>query len=79
MSPMTRSRAFGPDLAPTGMRATYHAQRAGAGLIITEGIRPNAVGQGHPNTRARTPTPGSPAGAGSRTRSTPRAEWSTPN
>jgi N-ethylmaleimide reductase len=50
MSPMTRSRAFGPDLAPTDMTATYYAQRAGAGLIITGGIQPNAVGQGYPNT-----------------------------
>ncbi|WP_199434156.1 alkene reductase [Qaidamihabitans albus] len=50
MSPMTRSRAYGPDFAPTDMMATYYAQRAGAGLIITEGIQPNVVGQGYPNT-----------------------------
>ncbi|KIH96594.1 1,2-oxophytodienoate reductase [Streptomonospora alba] len=50
MSPMTRSRAFGPELAPTDMMATYYAQRAGAGLIITEGTQPSAVGQGYPNT-----------------------------
>ena len=30
--------------------AEYYAQRAGAGLIITEGIQPSAVGQGYPNT-----------------------------
>ena len=30
--------------------ATYYAQRAGAGLIVTEGIQPSAVGQGYPNT-----------------------------
>ncbi|WP_039738930.1 alkene reductase [Saccharomonospora halophila] len=50
MSPMTRSRAYGADLAPTAMMARYYAQRAGAGLIITEGTQPNAVGQGYPNT-----------------------------
>lgn len=50
MSPMTRNRSFGPNLAPTDAMATYYAQRAGAGLIITEGIQPNAVGQGYPNT-----------------------------
>lgn len=50
MSPMTRSRAFGPELAPTDMMATYYAQRASAGLIITEGTQPSAVGQGYPNT-----------------------------
>jgi N-ethylmaleimide reductase len=30
--------------------ATYYAQRAGAGLIVTEGIQPSAVGQGYPDT-----------------------------
>lgn len=50
MSPMTRNRVFGLDLAPTDAMVTYYAQRAGAGLIITEGIQPNAVGQGYPNT-----------------------------
>ncbi len=30
--------------------ATYYAQRATAGLIITEGIQPNAIGQGYPHT-----------------------------
>lgn len=48
MSPMTRSRAFGT-LATADM-ATYYAQRAGAGLIITEGVQPSAVGQGYPDT-----------------------------
>ncbi|WP_159942708.1 MULTISPECIES: alkene reductase [unclassified Nocardiopsis] len=50
MAPMTRSRAHGPDLAPGEMTATYYAQRASAGLIITEGIQPSAVGQGYPDT-----------------------------
>ncbi len=50
MAPMTRNRAFGPGATPTPSMATYYAQRAGAGLIITEGVQPSAVGQGYPNT-----------------------------
>jgi 2,4-dienoyl-CoA reductase-like NADH-dependent reductase (Old Yellow Enzyme family) len=37
-------------MAPTELNATYYAQRAGAGLIVTEGTQPSAVGQGYPNT-----------------------------
>lgn len=48
MAPMTRSRADGT-LATSDM-ATYYAQRAGAGLIITEGTQPSAIGQGYPFT-----------------------------
>ncbi|MFC4554038.1 alkene reductase [Georgenia faecalis] len=48
MAPMTRSRADGT--LPTSDTATYYAQRAGAGLIVTEGIQPSAVGQGYPST-----------------------------
>ncbi|MEU4442936.1 alkene reductase [Actinosynnema sp. NPDC050801] len=48
MSPMTRSRAYGT--VPTPAMAEYYAQRAGAGLIITEGTQPSAVGQGYPHT-----------------------------
>ncbi|WP_035855837.1 alkene reductase [Cryptosporangium arvum] len=50
MAPMTRSRASGPGATPTELMATYYAQRAGAGLIVTEGIQPSPVGQGYPNT-----------------------------
>src|SRR3954451_8405536 len=50
MAPMTRSRAYGPGASPTDLAATYYAQRAGAGLIITEGIQPSPVGQGYINT-----------------------------
>jgi N-ethylmaleimide reductase len=50
MSPMTRSRAYGGGGAPTPLMATYYAQRAGAGLIITEGTQPNAEGQGYVDT-----------------------------
>jgi N-ethylmaleimide reductase len=48
MAPMTRSRANGT--LPTSDTATYYAQRASAGLVITEGIQPSAVGQGYPST-----------------------------
>lgn len=48
MAPMTRSRATGT--RATEEMATYYAQRAGAGLIVTEGIQPSPVGQGYPDT-----------------------------
>ncbi|MGW2202055.1 alkene reductase [Streptomyces sp. NPDC001774] len=50
MAPMTRSRAFGPGTEPTELMATYYAQRASAGLIVTEGIQPSPIGQGYPDT-----------------------------
>ncbi|MFH8387406.1 alkene reductase [Kitasatospora sp. NPDC018058] len=50
MAPMTRSRAFGPGAEPTELTAAYYAQRASAGLIVTEGIQPSPVGQGYPDT-----------------------------
>ncbi|MFI1012140.1 alkene reductase [Streptomyces sp. NPDC020965] len=50
MAPMTRSRAFGPGLTPTESTVEYYAQRAGAGLIVTEGIQPSVTGQGYPDT-----------------------------
>ena len=45
MAPMTRSRS--PAGVPTALNATYYAQRAGAGLIITEGTSPSANGRGY--------------------------------
>ncbi|WP_277307775.1 hypothetical protein [Arthrobacter sp. Soil736] len=50
MAPMTRSRAHGTGATPTELMATYYAQRASAGLMITEGIQPSIVGQGYPDT-----------------------------
>ncbi|MFF8834436.1 alkene reductase [Streptomyces sp. NPDC015130] len=50
MAPMTRSRAEAEGRTPTALVAEYYAQRASAGLIITEGAQPTAVGQGYPNT-----------------------------
>jgi N-ethylmaleimide reductase len=48
MAPLTRNRA-GDGHAPTELNATYYAQRAGAGLIVTEGTAPSEVGQGYLN------------------------------
>ncbi|MEU1782273.1 MULTISPECIES: alkene reductase [Streptomyces] len=49
MAPMTRSRA-GEGGTATESTAVYYAQRAGAGLIVTEGTQPSVVGQGYPDT-----------------------------
>jgi N-ethylmaleimide reductase len=49
MAPMTRSRASTSGV-PSEHAATYYAQRADAGLIITEGTQPSAAGQGYPRT-----------------------------
>jgi N-ethylmaleimide reductase len=46
MSPLTRSRAV-HDNTPNALMATYYAQRAGAGLIITEGTSPSPNGLGY--------------------------------
>lgn len=49
MAPMTRSRA--DDRGDVSdLTATYYAQRASAGLIITEGIFPVAMGKGYVRT-----------------------------
>jgi N-ethylmaleimide reductase len=50
MAPMTRSRAKEPERTPTELAAAYYAQRASAGLIITEGTQPSVAGQGYTNT-----------------------------
>ncbi len=49
MAPLTRNRA-GEGMVPTALNAEYYAQRAGAGLVVTEGTQPSAVGQGYLNT-----------------------------
>ena len=46
MAPLTRSRAEGN--VPNSLMATYYAERAGAGLIITEGTSPSFNGLGYP-------------------------------
>jgi N-ethylmaleimide reductase len=45
MAPMTRSRALGN--VPNDLMAEYYAQRATAGLIITEGTSPSPNGLGY--------------------------------
>ncbi|MEO7446742.1 MAG: alkene reductase [Humibacillus sp.] len=49
MAPLTRNRA-GEGHAQTELNAEYYGQRASAGLIITEGTQPSAVGQGYLDT-----------------------------
>jgi 2,4-dienoyl-CoA reductase-like NADH-dependent reductase (Old Yellow Enzyme family) len=48
MAPLTRNRAKGT--VPADLNAEYYGQRAGAGLIISEGSQPSAVGQGYLDT-----------------------------
>ncbi|QDF98145.1 alkene reductase [Azoarcus sp. DD4] len=47
MAPLTRNRA--PDAVPAPMTATYYAQRATAGLLITEATAISHQGQGYAN------------------------------
>lgn len=49
MAPLTRNRADANGV-PGELAADYYAQRATAGLIITEGTQPSAVGQGYLDT-----------------------------
>ena len=49
MAPLTRNRASEGE-APAQLNAEYYSQRATAGLIITEGTQPSAVGQGYLST-----------------------------
>ena len=46
MAPMTRSRADDNGV-PSRLAAIYYGQRASAGLIITEGAYPSAMGKGY--------------------------------
>jgi N-ethylmaleimide reductase len=46
MAPMTRSRAV--NNTPNDLMKTYYSQRAGAGLIISEGTSPSVNGLGYP-------------------------------
>jgi N-ethylmaleimide reductase len=49
MAPMTRNRA-GPGDVPTSLNATYYAQRASAGLIVSEATQISPQGVGYPHT-----------------------------
>ncbi len=46
MAPMTRSRAVEAN-TPNALMAAYYAQRAGGGLIVTEGTSPSPNGTGY--------------------------------
>lgn len=47
MAPLTRSRATAAENKLTQMNATYYAQRAGAGLIVSEATQISPQGQGY--------------------------------
>ncbi|HEY0587693.1 MAG TPA: alkene reductase, partial [Pseudoduganella sp.] len=50
MAPLTRSRAVGGKRVPNALMAEYYAQRAGAGLIISEATSVTPQGVGYENT-----------------------------
>lgn len=50
MAPMTRSRAANEGNVPNGLMVTYYTQRAGAGLIISEGTQISEQAVGYINT-----------------------------
>ena len=49
MAPLTRMRAVAGDV-PSPLAKTYYAQRASAGLIITEATQISPLGKGYPAT-----------------------------
>ena len=51
MAPMTRSRAHKGGI-PSALAIEYYVQRASAGMILTEGTAPSAVGLGYARTPA---------------------------
>src|SRR4051812_50186788 len=59
MSPMTRIRAD-EGCVPSERMVRYYAQRASAGLIITEGTHPSPMGRGY--TLPPRPPPGGEGG-----------------
>lgn len=50
MAPLTRMRSSQPGNVPNALMATYYAQRASAGLIISEASQVSQQGQGYPGT-----------------------------
>ena len=50
MAPLTRCRCDNPGYVPTEMMARYYAQRAGAGLIVSEGTIVSPQARGYPFT-----------------------------
>jgi len=50
MAPLTRMRSKQPGNVPQPLNATYYAQRASAGLILSEATQVSQQGQGYPAT-----------------------------
>jgi 2,4-dienoyl-CoA reductase-like NADH-dependent reductase (Old Yellow Enzyme family) len=50
MAPLTRNRASGPGRVPNALMAEYYAQRASAGLILSEATSVAPSGVGYPQT-----------------------------
>ena len=50
MAPLTRMRAGQPGNIPQELNATYYAQRATAGFILSEATQLSQQGQGYPAT-----------------------------
>ena len=50
MAPLTRNRSTGPGRVPNAMMRDYYAQRASAGLILSEATSVAAAGVGYPHT-----------------------------
>jgi N-ethylmaleimide reductase len=50
MAPLTRMRSKQPGNIPQELNARYYAQRAGAGLIVSEATQISQQGQGYPGT-----------------------------
>jgi N-ethylmaleimide reductase len=50
MAPLTRMRATAPGDVPNPLMAEYYRQRAGAGLIVTEGTQISPIGKGNMDT-----------------------------
>ena len=47
LPPLTRSRSTQPGNIPNDLMATYYAQRATAGFMVTEGVQIEPRGQGY--------------------------------
>ncbi|MGO4256760.1 N-ethylmaleimide reductase [Marmoricola sp. RAF53] len=50
MAPLTRMRATAPGDVPNDLMVDYYRQRAGAGLIISEGTQVSPIGKGYMDT-----------------------------
>ena len=53
MAPLTRMRATAPGDVPNDLMREYYVQRAGAGLLISEGTQISPEGKGYMDTGAR--------------------------